>query len=273
MTLETVRTVAGLRARIAAWRGAGETVGLVPTMGALHQGHLSLVRLSQETTARTVATIFVNPRQFREGEDLAIYPRDEATDAALLAAEGVDLLFAPEATEMYPEGHATRVSVPGLGDALEGAFRPGFFTGVATVVTKLLLQALPDTAFFGEKDYQQLKVIQRLAVDLDIPVAIESGATVREADGLAVASRNRYLSTEQRAVAPALFGALRDVASGAGDCAEARERLLEAGFSSVDYLEIRDAGTFAPATRGGRPARVLGAAWLDTVRLIDNVAA
>ena len=273
MPLETVRTVAALRARVAAWRSTGGTVGLVPTMGALHEGHLSLVRLSRAETARTVATIFVNPRQFREGEDLTTYPRDEAADAALLEAEGADLLFAPEASEMYPEGHATRVSVPGLGDDLEGAFRPGFFTGVATVVTKLLLQALPDAAYFGEKDYQQLKVIQRLAADLDIPVAIRSGATVREADGLALASRNRYLSTEQRVVAPALYGALRDVASGARDCAAARERLLGAGFSSVDYLEIRDAETLAPATGSGRPARVLGAAWLDTVRLIDNVAA
>jgi len=268
-----VRTVAQLRARVAAWRSAGETVGLVPTMGALHQGHLSLVDLSRSRAARTVATIFVNPRQFREGEDLETYPRDEASDAALLAAAGVDLLFAPDAGEMYPEGSVTKVSVPGIGDDMEGAYRPGFFTGVATVVTKLLLQALPDTAFFGEKDYQQLKVIQRLAVDLDIPVAIQSGATVREADGLALASRNRYLKADQRAVAPTLYQALRDVASGAIDCAHARTQLLESGFSEVDYLEARDAETLAPAAIGGPPVRVLGAAWLDAVRLIDNVAA
>ncbi len=273
MTLDVVRTVAGLRARVAAWRGAGESVGLVPTMGALHQGHLSLIRLSRARTARTVATIFVNPRQFGEGEDLATYPRDGAADAALLTAAGADLLFAPEVGEMYPEGFVTKVSVPGLGDHMEGVFRPGFFTAVATVVTKLLLQALPDIAFFGEKDYQQLKVIQRLAADLDIPVAIQSGATVREADGLALSSRNRYLNAEQRAVAPALHKVLREVGSGVRDCAAAGERLLEAGFSKVDYLEVRDAETLSPAAGAGRPVRVLGAAWLDRVRLIDNVAA
>ena len=279
MTVDTVRTVADLRRRIATWRGAGHSVGLVPTMGALHEGHLSLVRLSLARTQRTVVTIFVNPTQFGEDEDLARYPRDEAADTAKLSAEGAHLVFAPIPEEMYPPGHLTRVSVPVLGDDMEGAFRPGFFTGVATVVAKLLLQSLPDAAFFGEKDYQQLTVIRRLALDLDIPVAIEGGATVREADGLAMSSRNGYLTAEQRAIAPALHATIeamaRRLAAGAGsggESARGTQRLLEAGFSAVDYVEVRDSDTLKPVERVQRPARVLAAARLGTVRLIDNVA-
>ncbi len=278
-SIDTVRTVAEVRARVSAWRAAGETVGLVPTMGALHEGHLSLVRLSLAKAGRTCVTLFVNPTQFGSGEDLQTYPRDEAADAAKLAALGVHLLFAPETGEMYPEGNVTRVSVPGIGDCLEGENRPGFFTGVATVVTKLLMQVQPDIAVFGEKDYQQLQVIRRLVRDLDIPVGIESAPTVREADGLAMASRNAYLSPRERAAAPALFRTIsavaEQVAKGAdadGTAAWGEGLLLKAGFARVDYLTVRDAETLAPVDRAERPARVLAAAWLGEARLIDNVA-
>ena len=203
--IERVRTVAALRARIRAWRDEGLSVGLVPTMGALHEGHLSLVRRSLESTDRTCVTLFVNPTQFGPNEDFSVYPRSEDADAALLSSLGAHLLFAPETGEMYPEGSVTRVTVPGIGDRLEGAFRPGFFTGVATVVTKLLLQSLPDVAFFGEKDFQQYRVIRRFVADLDIPVRIEACPIVREADGLALSSRNAYLSKDERKAAPALF--------------------------------------------------------------------
>ena len=173
--METVRTVPDLRRRLDGWRGAGKTIGLVPTMGALHEGHLSLVRLSLAKMGRTCATLFVNPKQFAPGEDYGVYPRDEAADAARFTAEGVDLLFAPAMDVMFPDDHATTVAVPGLGDGLEGEFRPGFFSGVATVVAKLLIQARPDAAFFGEKDYQQLLVVRQMVRDLHIPVAIEAG--------------------------------------------------------------------------------------------------
>jgi pantoate--beta-alanine ligase len=274
----TVRTVAELRARVAAWRAAGEKVALVPTMGALHEGHLSLVRLAKREASRVVATIFVNPRQFGPKEDFSSYPRTEETDRAKLAGEKVDLLFAPATEEMYPAGSATTVSVSGLGDRLEGEARPGFFSGVATIVTKLLLQAAPDVAIFGEKDYQQLLVIRRLVKDLDIPVRIVGGATVREADGLALSSRNAYLSAAERVKAVALSQALAAVAEtvrGGGDANEALreawQNLYQAGFAKIDYLEVRDAETLETFTRG-RPARVLGAAWLGKTRLIDNVA-
>ena len=277
--METVRTVADLRQRLDAWRGAGETIGLVPTMGALHDGHLSLVRLSLAKTQRTCATLFVNPKQFAPGEDYNDYPRDEAADGARFAAEGVDLLYAPAKDVMFPDDHATTVAVPGLGDDLEGEFRPGFFTGVVTVVAKLLLQARPDAAFFGEKDYQQLLVIRQMVRDLHIPVAIEAGPTVREADGLALSSRNTYLTAEQRAAAPVLHRTLLDVAKrvaeGAGapeGAAWGRAALLEARFTKVDYVEVRDATTLAPAeTAAASPWRVLAAAHLGNTRLIDNV--
>ena len=278
--METVRSVPDLRRRLDVWRGAGETIGLVPTMGALHEGHLSLVRLSLAKTRRTCATLFVNPKQFAPGEDYDVYPRDEAADAARFAAEGVDLLFVPAMDVMFPDDHATIITVPGLGDDLEGEFRPGFFTGVATVVTKLLLQALPDAAFFGEKDYQQLLVVRRMVRDLHIPVTIEAGPTVREADGLALSSRNAHLSAGQRAAAPALHRTLRAVAERVAEGADVgeaaawgRAALVEAGFTKVDYVEVRNAATLAPAGEAaGNPLRVLAAAHLGTTRLIDNVA-
>lgn len=276
--LEIVRTIADLRARVNAWRRKGEDVGLVPTMGALHAGHVALVKNSVATSRHTVVTLFVNPKQFGPKEDFSTYPRDEAADAALVAAEGAELLFAPDVSEVYPGGHATKVHVGGLGDLLEGEFRPGFFTGVATVVTKLLLQSLPDRAFFGEKDYQQLQVIKRLARDLDIPVEIHGVKTVREADGLALSSRNAYLTPAERAQAPVLHGTLAQVAEqvGRGEPPRpledwAKGQLERAGFWQVDYVTVRDAETLEQAADASRPARVLAAAWLGKARLIDNV--
>lgn len=277
--LDTVRTIADLRARIQGWRGAGQRIGLVPTMGALHAGHVALVKTSVATCDRTVVTLFVNPTQFGPKEDFSVYPRDEARDAALVAAEGADLLFAPGVDEVYPSGHATKVHVGGLGDVLEGESRPGFFTGVATVVTKLLLQALPDEAFFGEKDYQQLQVIKKLIRDLDIPVTATGVATVREADGLALSSRNAYLTPAERATAPVLHGTIAQVAEQVGRGEDpraqetwAKEQLERAGFWQVDYVTVRDAATLAEVSDASRPARVLAAAWLGKARLIDNVA-
>lgn len=278
-SIAVARTIADLRARIRDWRAVGEHVGLVPTMGALHEGHLTLVRRSMAVTTRTCVTLFVNPTQFAPGEDLAVYPRTEETDKALLAAEGAHLLFAPPVAEMYPADSATRVSVPGIGDLLEGEYRPGFFTGVATIVAKLLIQALPDVALFGEKDYQQLQVIKRMARDLDIPVEIEGVPTVREADGLALSSRNAYLTPDERKAAPTLYRSISsvaaEVAAGADtEPAETRaaEALLQAGFSAVDYLTVRDAETLEPWTDRARPGRVVAAARLGRARLIDNVA-
>ena len=278
MTAPVVRTVAELRERVREWRAAGHTVGLVPTMGGLHDGHLALARRSVEACGRTVGTIFVNPRQFGPAEDFEAYPRDEARDLGLFGGVGVDLAFAPGVDEVYPAGFSTSVHVAGLGDVLEGEHRPGFFTGVATVVTKLLAQALPDTAFFGEKDFQQLQVIKRLARDLDLPTAIEPVETVREDDGLALSSRNVYLSGDERRIAPALYQALTAVSrttAGGGDADAACEAeaagLLEKGFYRVDYLTVRDAETLEAWTPG-RPGRVLAAARLGRTRLIDNVA-
>ena len=277
--MNTVRTIEDLRARVRVWRGAGETVGLVPTMGKIHAGHLALVGAAAGTTDRTVATLFVNPTQFGPGEDLGSYPRDEDRDTALLDAEGVDLLFAPSESAMYPKGHSTQVEVGGLGSILEGQSRPGFFTGVATVVAKLLLQALPDLAFFGEKDFQQLRVVQRMVCDLNVPVEIVGVPTVREPDGLALSSRNLYLSDAEREIAPVLFTTLSTVAEAVegGADPDERERWAEsalrgAGFDRVDYVAVRDASTLGPFEAGRGPGRVLAAAWLGKARLIDNVA-
>lgn len=278
--LDTIRRVRDLRARVASWRGQGLRVGLVPTMGALHEGHFSLVRRSVASLDRTVVTLFVNPRQFGPTEDFGRYPRDEAGDTAALARQGAHVLFAPSVEEMYPEGAVTTVAVPGIGDLLEGEFRPGFFTGVATVVAKLLIQAAPDVAFFGDKDFQQLCVIKRMAADLDLPVAIEGCPIVREADGLALSSRNAYLSAEERKRAPALYRALQTVAArvregGVGAAktaeAEASHALLAAGFDKVDYIAVRDAASLTPIASLNAPARILAAAWLGRTRLIDNI--
>ena len=281
MPLPIVRTVADLRSHVGAWKAEGLRVGLVPTMGALHEGHLSLVRLAGERTDRVVASVFVNPTQFAPHEDFDAYPRDEARDAALLEASGCSLLFAPSVAEMYPPGASTTVTVAGVSEPLDGAARPGHFAGVATVVTKLLLQCAADVAVFGEKDYQQLQVIRRLVCDLDIPVAIVGGPIVRAEDGLALSSRNAYLTPAERVAAPALNRALTQAVERlrAGSTvsqaeAEAIAVLQAAGFAQVDYVEVRGAENldrFGPGPVGG-PARVLAAAVLGKTRLIDNLA-
>lgn len=283
MGFDTVRTVTGVRARVAAWRREGVRIGLAPTMGALHDGHLSLLDALRAADAeRLVATIFVNPTQFGPSEDFDAYPRDEARDAALLAEAGCHLLYAPSVAEMYPRGFATRVIVDRLSEPLCGASRPGHFDGVALIVTKLLTQALADVAAFGEKDWQQLAIIKRMARDLDLPTEVIGAPILREADGLAMSSRNRYLSAEERAAAPALHRALRAAASDlrAGEAAAqalnaARDAVLAAGFRAVDYLEARDGATLA-AYQDGEPlkgVRLFAAAHLGRARLIDNIPA
>ncbi len=271
-------TIAELRATVAGWRAERVgRIGVVPTMGYLHAGHMALVAAAQARCARTVVTIFVNPAQFGPNEDLATYPRDLTGDLQKLRDAGVDAAFTPAIGEMYPGGFATAVSVAGLSEGLCGAARPGHFTGVATVVAKLFLQCGADEAFFGEKDYQQFRVVERMARDLDIPTEVVAVPTVREADGLAVSSRNVNLTAAQRAVAPELSGALsaavRAAARGASVAeAEAvgRAQLDRAGFDRIDYFECRDAATLAPITRFDAPARALAAAWLSATRLIDN---
>jgi len=275
--IATVRTVSELRVRIAKWRKAGETIALVPTMGALHQGHLSLVGLGKEKADRVVVSIFVNPIQFGPREDFHLYPRDEAGDLAKLAAAGADLVFAPDVAEMYPQGFSTRVNVSDLTEDLCGAARPNHFDGVATVVTKLLLQCAPDIAIFGEKDYQQLLVIRRLVRDLNIEVEIIGAPIVRESDGLALSSRNAYLSPAERRIAPILYQTIAEVAAdlakgrGADDAAEAGRFKLEAAGFRVDYVAVRDPETLKPLHGPVNKARVLAAAFLGKTRLIDNV--
>ncbi|HEY3918855.1 MAG TPA: pantoate--beta-alanine ligase [Stellaceae bacterium] len=280
--LPVARTIAALRRAVAEWRRAGESIALVPTMGALHAGHLALIAQARAHADRVIASIFVNPTQFGPNEDFTRYPRDEAGDAAQLAAASCDLLYAPDAAEMYPAGFATTVAAGPVAEPLDGAFRPGHFAGVATVVTKLLLQTRPDIACFGEKDYQQLQIIRRLTRDLDIDCAIEGVPIVREADGLALSSRNAYLAAEERRIAPALHRVLADAAARArrGEAppdiaARAAAALLQAGFAKVDYVALCDAETLqplAPLERDGRdrPGRALAAAWLGKTRLIDN---
>jgi pantoate--beta-alanine ligase len=274
------RSVSELRARVAAWRKAGETIGLVPTMGALHEGHLALVRRAQADNRRCIATLFVNPTQFAPTEDLAAYPRNETVDRDKLAALGVDLLFAPDVAEMYAPDAATTVTVARLTDHLCGPFRPGHFAGVATIVTKLLLQALPDAAYFGEKDYQQLQVIRRLARDLDIPVRIVGVPTVRDADGLALSSRNAYLSPNERTAAMALPRTLNAIAERlarspkdvAQQTAWGRDQLSAAGFSKIDYVDVCDAESLQSIAEVRGATRVFAAAWMGRTRLIDNVS-
>jgi len=277
--LATLRSVAELRKTVTAWRRKGQTVAMVPTMGALHDGHLSLVELAKRRCNHAVVSIFVNPAQFAPHEDFDRYPRDEQGDKAKLLTVATDLVFAPERREMYPEGFVTRMTVGGVAEGLEGQFRPHFFTGVATVVAKLLLQCLPDVAIFGEKDYQQLLVIKRIVRDMNIPVEIVGAPTAREKDGLAMSSRNAYLSPTERKTATLLNKAIRDVAEKVGRggkvseaCEQAIGRLEKAGFH-IDYLEVRGAEELRPIRTTVRgPARVLVAAWLGKTRLIDNVA-
>jgi pantoate--beta-alanine ligase len=273
-----VRTLARLRRAVGQWRADGDTVALVPTMGALHAGHLSLVRLARRRATRVVVSIFVNPAQFGPSEDFATYPRTFAADVKALREEHADLVWAPAVADMYPDGFAIQVVPEGpAAVGLEDAARPHFFAGVATVVAKLLIQCQPDVAVFGEKDYQQLRVVTAMARDLDLPVKIIGAPTVREPDGLAMASRNVHLSADERAVAPVLYRVLKlcaeKIAAGrpvAAILAEGRETLERAGFR-LDYLEVRDAGTLRRAEKG-RPLRLLAAVTLGRTRLIDNVA-
>jgi len=280
--LPVVRTVAELRAQVRSWRAAGHRVGFAPTMGALHEGHLSLVRLAHQHADKVVVSVFVNPTQFGPNEDFDAYPRDEARDAALLAAAGCNLLYAPTVAEMYPQGFSTTVTVAGVTEPLDGAARPGHFAGVATVVSKLLNQCGPNIAVFGEKDYQQLQVIRRLVRDLDLPVEIVGASTARADDGLALSSRNSYLSPAEREIAPALARALRTAgerlragATVADAEGEALAGLIAAGFSKVDDVEVRgadDLSRLGPGPISGG-ARILAAAYLGRTRLIDNMPA
>ena len=254
-------------------------VALVPTMGALHAGHMALVAEARDRADKVIATIFVNPAQFGEGEDFGRYPRREADDAAMLEAAGCDLLWAPTVADVYPDGYATKVSVAGISKRWEGEARPGHFDGVATVVAKLLLAVQPDLALFGEKDFQQLAVIRRLVADLGLPVEIVGVPTVREADGLALSSRNAYLSPDERERAVALPNALkaaRDAlranAPVSGVLQAAKQSLIDAGFLRIDYLALVDAATLEPLEQPKGEMRLMAAAVIGTTRLIDNIA-
>ena len=280
-SLPVIRTVATLREQISAWRRQGFTVGFVPTMGALHEGHLTLVREAGRRTDRVVASVFVNPTQFAAHEDLGTYPRREAQDAELLAGAGCHLLFAPTVEEMYPDGFVTAVSVGGPSAGLETDFRPHFFGGVAVVVAKLLNQVQADVAVFGEKDYQQLMVVRRMARDLDIPTDIIGSPTERDGHGLALSSRNAYLGEAELEIARCLNGVLveaRVQASARRPLAaverDAHAALLKAGFERIDYVAVRRADDLASFSDGvvDAPARILAAAWLGRTRLIDNMA-
>jgi len=284
--LPVARTVEALRAAVRDWRRQGFTVGFVPTMGALHEGHLTLVREAGRRADKVVASVFVNPTQFAAHEDLGTYPRREAEDAALLAGAGCALLFAPTAAEMYPEGFVTRVTVGdaaagGPSQGLEGDFRPQMFGGVAVVVAKLLNQVQADVAVFGEKDWQQLMVVRRLVRDLDIPTGIVGSPTMRDGYGLALSSRNAYLTEAELETARRLNGVLAEAAAKAAARRplptverEAYADLLKAGFARVDYVAVRradDLSVFADGVVDG-PGRILAAAWLGKTRLIDNMA-
>ncbi|MCP4935199.1 MAG: pantoate--beta-alanine ligase [bacterium] len=277
--LSTISKLADLQSVRSKWRHNSQTIALVPTMGALHEGHLSLVKLARTVANKVIVSVFVNPKQFGQGEDLDQYPRDLSADLNKLKTIGVDLVYAPDASQIYPQGFSTNISVTGISEGLCGASRPHFFGGVATVVTKLLLHCTPDIALFGEKDYQQLLVIRRLVIDLDLPVDVMSGPIVRENDGLARSSRNIYLSKTDRQTAPLLHKGLLETRArlqkGAPMIKAAQqtiELLSRAGFQ-LDYFELCDANTLAPLKQyKGQPARLLIAATLGRTRLIDNIA-
>jgi pantoate--beta-alanine ligase len=278
--LSIISQVSALREELRPIRASGKRIALVPTMGALHEGHISLIRLARQKADYVVCSIFVNPKQFGEGEDLDAYPRTLEQDVRLLDEVKTDLVFAPSPDEIYPEGFASKVSVAGISEGLCGDDRPGHFDGVATVVAKLLLMVLPDIAIFGEKDYQQLMVIDRMVRDLNIPVEIIGAPIVRAEDGLALSSRNEYLSAERRAIAPKLYEVLADLAKEIKEgedaglvIAKAEGRLVDYGFE-VDYLELRSGRNLEP--RGGliegERSRLFAAVRLGTTRLIDNIA-
>ena len=277
--MQTIHDRAALTAILNSFRAAGETVALVPTMGALHDGHLALVADAKMRAARVVASIFVNPKQFGPNEDFDAYPRRAEADSAKLIAAGVDVLWMPPVDEMYPAGFATNIRVEGLPDRLCGAARPGHFDGVATVVAKLFNQVRPDIAIFGEKDWQQLAIIRRMTADLDLGVEVVGFPTQREEDGLALSSRNAYLTADERAAAVALPRALEQAARAveggeeiSAALAAVAPALLKAGFSSVDYVELVAADTLVPLEKLDRPGRLLAAARIGKARLIDNLA-
>ena len=283
--MNVVSTIQDLRECVLNWRRKDLTVGMVPTMGTLHEGHLALVDRCRVRADRTLATIFLNPAQFGPSDDFEIYPRTFDQDLTLLRKRGCDLVFAPSVEELFPDGYRTRgqfrtqVSVFGLGDRLCGAVRPGHFSAIATQVMKLFMIGMPDIAFFGEKDYQQLQVIRRMTRDLNVPVEIESIPTVRDPDGLALSSRNAYLTPEERKIAPSLYcilcAAIRELSNGDKPAAvseRARENLLRSGFISVDYVTLADAELLETLEQADRPARLLAAARLGRARLIDNLS-
>jgi pantoate--beta-alanine ligase len=277
--MQIVRRMSELRPLLDAWRAAGEDVALIPTMGALHQGHLDLVTASRRVADRAIATIFVNPMQFNDPADLDRYPRTEEADIEKLRASRCDAVWIGAVGDLYPEGFATTVSVGGISDRWEGAHRPGHFDGVATIVAKLFIAVMPDAAMFGEKDWQQLAVIKRMTADLGLPVAVYGYPTVRENDGLAMSSRNALLTPEERAAAPALNRVLRAAAASIGDggqvetaLADAREELTSAGFGPIDYLAYVDGATLEPLDAFKSGGRLIAAAFLGKVRLIDNLS-
>jgi pantoate--beta-alanine ligase len=278
MSLQIVRTLPALRAIVCQWQQAGETIAVVPTMGALHAGHLSLVAAAKAAADRVIVTLFVNPKQFNNSNDLSVYPRTETEDVAKLSSQTIDMLYAPDEATMYPSGFATTVSVAGISQDLCGAHRPGHFDGVATIVAKLFLQTSADLAFFGEKDFQQIAVVRRMARDLDIPIDIKLCPTVREIDGLAMSSRNVRLSTAERLIAPVLANTLFAIAEQlqqgqpvASTLANGKAAILAAGFRDIDYLELRDERSLQPLDNVNENARLHVAAWLGQTRLIDTL--
>ena len=273
------RTKNEIRDMVSRWRSDGETVGVAPTMGALHEGHLSLIDIAKSHAARTVATIFVNPLQFAPNEDFDAYPRDLGSDLEKLEARGCDVVFAPERAALFADDFSTNISIGGVGENHCAITRPHFFDGVATIVTKLFMIVRPDIAVFGEKDFQQLAVIRRLVRDLDMDIGVIGAPIMREPDGLAMSSRNLYLTPQERTAAPALYKALSQAAEAATDAqwpavrARAIETLKGVGFGTVDYINLVDAGSLEEIDHADRPARILAAAWLGRTRLIDNVPA
>ena len=280
MSLTVIRSAEGLRRALAPHRDARKLIGLVPTMGALHDGHLSLVHRASRDCGIVVASLFVNPTQFGENEDFDAYPRDESRDLSLFDEYGVDFVYAPSVDEMYPDGFKNTITVQGVTEGLCGAARPGHFDGVTTVVSKLFADCKPDAAYFGQKDYQQIKVIERMVADLDLNIRIVGLPVVRERDGLALSSRNAYLSAAHRRVAPSMFCTMRAVAERlhSGIDLDAQSEwgqlaLLDAGFDRVDYFEVRDAATMEKPREFGPGMRIFAAAWLGQTRLIDNISA
>jgi pantoate--beta-alanine ligase len=276
--MQIIREMSDLDAALRPWRETGQRIALVPTMGALHAGHMALIEAAREEADRVVASIFVNPLQFGPGEDLDRYPRQEAEDAALLEHQGCDLLWVPTAEQLYPPSFATTVSVAGVSERWDGASRPGHFDGVATVVAKLFTSVRPDMAFFGEKDFQQLAVIRRMEADLGLGISVRAVPTVRDADGLALSSRNAYLSADERDRALALPRALEEARQAilGGEPVEAvlapaRQQLSDAGFSRIDYFALVDSATLEPVEKPAGEMRLIAAAVIGTTRLIDNI--